>query len=345
MLDEIQYAPELIPAIKRRVDKDRIPGRFILTGSQQWEVMKSLAESLAGRAVFIDMEGFSLSEIADHDTNWLAHWLDNPLEFAAEKHACLDLPHTFYETLWRGFLPDATLLSLETIPIFYDAYLRTYIERDIRLLTDIGDWQSFGRFVRLIAALTAREINYSQLGREIGISPKTANRWLDMLKATFQWFDIPAFSGNAIKRVSRKPKGFIADTGFACAAQLISSPIALSGHPMLGALFETAVAGEIRKLSALLSTKPRIYHWRSAGGAEVDLLLERDGKLFPIEVKVKSQPSKQACRYLVKATVLKIKLNVRNLGSSRYHFSPLNSKWLAVSSYRRPVRLSFVFRD
>ncbi|GMR21613.1 MAG: hypothetical protein BMS9Abin36_2215 [Gammaproteobacteria bacterium] len=117
-----------------------------------------------------------------------------------------------------------------------------------------------------------------------------------MLKATFQWFDVPAFSGNNIKRVSSKPKGFVADTGFACASQLISSPAALAGHPMLGALFETAIFAEIRKQSALLLPTPQLYHWRSAGGAEVDLLLERDGKIFPIEVKVKSQPTRRDAR-------------------------------------------------
>ena len=298
LLDEIQYAPELVAAIKRRVDQSRVPGQFVLTGSQQWEVMKSLAESLAGRAVFIDLEGFCLTEMTGQgeSTGWLASWIENPEGFVRSNHHVTSLQHTLYETLWRGFLPDATTLPLDTVADFHEAYFRTYIERDVRLLSDVSEWQMFGRFVRFAAALTAQEINYSQLGREIGISPQTARRWLDMLKATFQWFDVPAFSGNNIKRVSNKPKGFIADTGFACAAQLISSPRALGGHPMLGALFETAVAAEIRKQCALLSPKPQIYHWRSAGGAEVDLLLERDGKFFPMEVKVKSQPTKRDAR-------------------------------------------------
>jgi hypothetical protein len=295
LLDEIQYAPELVAAIKRRVDQSREPGQFVLTGSQQWEVMKSLAESLAGRAVFIDLEGFCLTEMTGQgeSTGWLASWIENPEGFVRRNHNVTSLQHTLYETLWRGFLPDATTLPLDTVADFHEAYFRTYIERDVRLLSDVSEWQTFGRFVRFVAALTAQEINYSQFGREIGISPQTARRWLDMLKATFQWFDVPAYSGNNVKRVSNKPKGFIADTGFACAAQLISSPIALGGHPMLSTLFETAVAAEIRKQCALLSPKPQIYHWRSASGAEVDLLLERDGRFFPMEVKVKSQPTKR----------------------------------------------------
>ena len=306
LLDEIQYAPELVAAIKRRVDRDRRPGQFVLTGSQQWEVMKSLAESLAGRAVFIEMNGFNLAELsgqlddagsnASSNAGWLASWLEDPEGFVGREQGLVTLEHTLYETLWRGFLPDATLLPIDTVASFHEAYIKTYVERDIRLLANVSEWQTFSRFIRLTAALTAQEINYSQLGREIGIAPQTARRWLDMLKATFQWFDVPAFSGNNIKRVSSKPKGFVADTGFACAAQLISSPTVLAGHPMLGALFETAVFAEIRKQSALMSPQPQLYHWRSAGGAEVDLLLERDGKLFPVEVKVKSQPSRRDAR-------------------------------------------------
>jgi predicted AAA+ superfamily ATPase len=298
LLDEIQYAPELVAAIKRRVDRDRKPGQFVLTGSQQWEVMRSLAESLAGRAVFIDMDGFSLAEMGGQagGAGWLKSWLEDPEGFVGADHGLLALEHTLYETLWRGFLPDATSLPIEAVSDFHTAYIRTYIERDVRLLADVSEWQTFSRFIRLAAALTAQEINYSQLGREIGVAPQTARRWLDMLKATFQWFDVPAFSGNSVKRVRSKPKGFVADTGFACAAQRISSPAALAGHPMLGALFETAVFAEIRKQCTLLSPAPQIYHWRSAGGAEVDLLLERDGKLFPIEIKVKSQPARRDAR-------------------------------------------------
>ena len=130
------------------------------------------------------------------------------------------------------------------------------------------------------------------MGRELGINPETTKRWLDTLKASFQWVEIEAFSGNIIKRLSGKPKGFFSDTGLACSMQAISSPSALSGHPLLGAIFETAVMGEIRKMCSLLSPKPNFYHWRTNGGAEVDLILERDGKFYPIEVKAKSTPSR-----------------------------------------------------
>lgn len=299
ILDEIQYVPELVATIKRLVDQDKRPGRFVLTGSQQWEVMKSLADSLAGRAVFLDLEGFSLAELAQQPQQehpWLQDWLDDPQGFVQQTHPPLQLTHSLYETLWRGFLPQATLLDLDLVPDFHAAYMRTYVERDVRLLAEVQDWHGFSRFVRLIAALSAQEINYSQLGREIGITPQTARRWLSLLMATFQWFSLPAFSQNSIKRVSSKAKGYIADTGFAAAAQHISSPTALGGHPLLGALFESAVVSELRKQIALIAVKPSLYHWRSAGGAEVDVVMERDGKIFPIEIKLNSQPSRKDCR-------------------------------------------------
>lgn len=294
VLDEIQYAPELLPSIKRRIDRDRSPGQFVLTGSQQWGVLASVAESLAGRVAFLDLEGFSLLETADATDakHWLSAWLDSPDSVVGTGVARAKGPFGLFERLWRGFLPEAHFLPLETIPDFHMAYQRTYIERDARLLADVSDWQQFGRFVRLVSALTAQEVNRSQLGREIGVAPKTAERWLGILMATFQWFEVPAFSGNTVKRVSSKAKGYVADSGLACWSLAISTPNAVPSHPSWGALFETAVFAEIRKAISLLSPRPIVHHWRSKGGAEVDLLLERNGTLFPIEVKAASRPSR-----------------------------------------------------
>jgi len=287
ILDEVQYVPQLVAALKRRVDRDRTPGQYLLTGSQQWQVLRSLAESLAGRAVFLDLEGFCLGEWAGAKASsaWLPAWLEDPEGFAQQPRKRLDLPVGPYERVWRGSLPDATRLPLETLPDFWGAYFRTYVERDLRLLSAVSDWHTFGRFVRLVAALTGQELNSSQLGRELGITPQTARRWLELLVATFQWFEVPAYSGNALKRVSGKAKGHLSDTGLACWAQAISSPAALGGHPMWGHLFETFVVGDLRKQMTMLSPAPRLHHWRSAGGAEVDLILERDGRFFPIEIK------------------------------------------------------------
>jgi uncharacterized protein len=294
VLDEVQYAPELLPSIKRRIDRNRAPGQYVLTGSQQWGVLASVAESLAGRAAFLDLEGFSLLETAEATDarHWLTAWIDSPESVVETGVARAPGPLPLYERLWRGFLPEAHFLPLETIADFHLAYQRTYIERDARLLADVADWQQFGRFVRLVSALSAQEVNRSQLGREIGISPQTAERWLGILKATFQWFEVSAFSGNTVKRVASRPKGYVADTGLACWSLAISTPNAVASHPAWGAFFETAVYAEVRKAIALMSPRPVVHHWRTGAGAEVDLLLERDGTFFPIEVKAVSRPSR-----------------------------------------------------
>lgn len=295
ILDEIQYVPQLINVLKRRVDRDRTPGQYLITGSQQWSVMRSLSESLAGRVVFLDLHGFALAELASENMSgrsWLARWLNDPADVLRTHLPRLPADRTLYEHLWRGWLPEAQFLPAETLADFHIAYRRTYIERDAKFMADVSDWELFGRFFQLAAALTAQEVNFSHLGRELGITPQTSRRWLDILKATFQWFEVPAYSGNAVKRVSAKPKGYLADSGIACAALAISSPTAVGGHPLWGTLFETMVIGEIRKHGGLLSPPPTCYHWRSHGGAEVDLILERDGTFFPIEVKAGSRPDR-----------------------------------------------------
>lgn len=298
ILDEIQYAPEVVPAIKRAVDRDRSPGQYLITGSQQWEVMKSLSESLAGRALILELDGFSLVELygdaQEGATSWLQAWIASPGSPQGFKQ--LKERYSVYEQLWRGWLPDAQTLDMRLIPDFHESYLRTYIERDARLLANISDWRQFRRFYQLCNALTAQETNYSELGRDIGLSQHTAKHWLEILIASFQWHEIPAFSQNTVKRISKKPKGHSADTGLVCTSNLISSPDALAGHPRWGNIFESAVVAEIRKSCALMTTSPRLYHWRSHGGAEVDIVLEIDNTFFPIEVKSTTHPSKGDAR-------------------------------------------------
>ena len=294
ILDEVQFAPEVVAAIKRRVDREpALAGQYLMTGSQQWQVIRTLAESLAGRAAFLDLYGFSLQEISSEPQGWLPRWLDQPDDFLTWARQDHRYAGSLTEWLWRGSLPRAVAIDTAVIPDFWSGYHRTYVERDARLLADVEDWQDFGRFARLMSALTAQEINYSQLGREIGITPQTARRWLKILEGTYQWFSLPAFSGNPTKRVSSRPKGYLADSGLACHYAQISSPQALTSHPLFGHLFETAMAGEILKQSSALPQRPACYHWRSAGGAEVDLLLERDGILYPVEIKLTTAPTRR----------------------------------------------------
>ncbi len=294
ILDEIQYAPELVAAIKRAVDRNgAVAGQFVLTGSQQWQVLQTLSESLAGRAVFLDLQGFSLQELAGAESCWLNHWLDNPDQFLTITRDTAYYKGDLRAWLWRGCLPGVQELPDDLTGDFWAGYHRTYVERDARLIGEIQDWHEFGRFVGLMTALTAQEINYSQLGREIGIAPPTSKRWLRILEATYQWFALPAFSGNPVKRVSSRPKGHLADTGLACYHARMSAPAMLASHPLYGALFETAMVRELLKQATFSGMAASWHHWRSSGGAEVDLLLEKDDILYPFEFKLSSNPGKR----------------------------------------------------
>jgi predicted AAA+ superfamily ATPase len=293
ILDEIQYAPELVSAIKRVVDRSPAAGQFILTGSQQWQVLKTLSESLAGRAAFLDLQGFSLQELSGADSSWLAKWLDAPGQFLEWGRIAPGYSGDLTKWLWKGFMPGIQTLPDDLVTDFWTGYHRTYIERDARLMGEIQDWQEFGRFIGLMTALTAQEINYSQLGREIGITPQTSKRWLKILEGTFQWIDLPPFSGNPVKRVSMRPKGHITDTGLACYHARVSSPRMLASNPLFGSLFESAMVQELCKQAAASGITPEWYHWRSAGGAEVDLLLEIDDTLYPFEFKLTTRPSRR----------------------------------------------------
>jgi len=304
ILDEIQYVPELVASIKRAVDANHArPGQFLLTGSQQWQVMSTLAESLAGRVAFVELAGLSLSELTHEQAQaasglWLSRWMLAQAQgeqqgFADHMRQAPRYTGSLHEWLWRGCMPKAQTLALALVPDFWQGYHRTYVERDARLAGEVGDWHDFGRFVRLMSALSAQEINHSQLGREIGINPKTAQRWLRMMQATYQWFELPPFFANRIKRVSKSPKGYLVDTGIACHHAAMSSPQALSSHPLFGALFETAMVSEIRKTLALIGGSANLYHWRASTGAEVDCIVERDGWLHPIEIKLTGQPTRK----------------------------------------------------
>ena len=303
ILDEIQYAPELLPVLKRVVDADpdRMGGWFV-TGSQQLSVLSAVRESLAGRAVLFDLWPMSRGELIDEpDTGLLHHLYREPVPNDAQalfkRLSAAPLPPTppgtLLERLFRGGYPGLLPFATVDVPAWFEAYIRTYIERDVPALRRLESPQDFSRFFRLMAALTAQEVNSAQLGREIGMSPKTARAWLQALVASFQVFELPAWSGNAVKRVSGRTKAHLVDSGLGCALATLSSHHALAHQPLLGALFESHVVLEIRKQTAGMDVPPRFWHWRTSAGAEVDLLLERDGAFCPIEVKFKSRPSRR----------------------------------------------------
>lgn len=294
ILDEVQYVPELLASLKRKIDQSESKGQYFLTGSQNFSMLRNVAESMAGRVGIFHLENFTPQEIVGLGENegWIPSYLENPRSFY-ETRTTLSSPFPpLIEFLFRGTFPGTLDLPTGQIPRYFSSYLQTYVDRDVRTMENIQNLAEFDRFLGIAASLTAQEINASQTGREIGISPQTARRWLDLLTYTYQWFELFPYFGNTIKRISRKRKGYFKDTGFACYLQAMESPESLAKSPKLGSIFETWAVNYIHQQFATLPVAPRTYHWRTSGGAEVDLIIEKAGKLYPIEMKCKTNLSR-----------------------------------------------------
>lgn len=293
VLDEVQYVPELLSALKRKMDQNESKGQYFLTGSQNFNVLRNVAESMAGRVAIFHLEHLSPHEVLGRgqESGWLSAYLKDPDSFHQNRDT---LPSTFFsllEFLFRGTFPATIELPSSQIPRYMSSYLQTYVDRDVRSMENIQNLTDFNRFLGISASLTAQEINTSQLGREIGVSPQTARRWLDLLSYTYQWFELYPYHGNTIKRLSGKKKGYFKDTGFACYLQAIDSYESLARSPKLGSMFETWAINYMVQQSAAMDVPPKMYHWRTSAGAEVDLILERNGRLYPIEIKCKTHLS------------------------------------------------------
>ena len=294
ILDEIQYVPQLLAALKRHVDKTPQTGQYFLTGSQNLSVLRTASESMACRIGIINLDNMTPAELCnegDNPQNWLQKWTNNPQGFTGNISLLKGFDTPLSHFLWRGTMPGLLDAPDSIVSGYYNSYVQTYIERDIRMMDNIRDLNDFGRFIRLASALTAQEINGAQLGRDIGISPETAKRWLNLLGFGYQWIELLPYSGNVIKRISKKRKGYFTDTGLVCYLQSITSADALVASPLFGALFETFAVNFIQKQLARFSGPSQMYHWRTSGGAEVDIVLDMNGKLFPIEVKAASKLS------------------------------------------------------
>lgn len=333
ILDEVQYAPELLAIIKKKIDQDRTPGQYFLTGSQNLSLIKNISESMAGRAAMVDLDTMTLGERQARDFSRQGSWIEKVLDRGKDLLALDDLIDSsdpqgqggLFEMLWRGGYPGILELPNDLIGDFFRSYIRTYVERDIRVLAEISDQQTFSRFFHIVGALTAQEVNHSHLGREVGVTPQTAARWLDIFKATYQWMEIPAYHGNLLKRLSNKGKGYITDTGMACFLARVSSAQALSTQPILGAIFETHVVLEIYKILSACSSSVHLYHWRAHSGAEVDLVIERDGLLWPVEIKCKSK---------IHAS------DVRGISLFRQAYGPQCAIGIVIASVEKPYYFS-----
>lgn len=285
LIDEIQYAPEVLTAIKLAVDRDRHPGAFWLTGSQQFAVMKGITETLAGRVAILTLLGFTQRE-TDRRPAALPPFLPDAaaLQARSPTAAPLTLPDV-YERIWRGSMPALVTGQIHDRDLFYRSYVQTYLERDVRDLTQVGDLNAFGRFLRAVAARTAQMLNYTDLARDCAISVNTARNWLSVLEGSFQVAILPAYHTNLSKRLYSTPKLHFLDTGLCAYLTEWSSPETLEAGAMSGALFETFVFGEILKSWQNQGQRPAFHYYRDKDGREIDLLIAHDGRLWPIEIK------------------------------------------------------------
>jgi len=285
IIDEVQYAPELFSEIKRRADDSGVPGQFILSGSQPFHLIQNLQESLAGRVLLMNLLPMTQQERSGQgrDGHWLLRLLQNG-RLQKSDFPATPSTHTPEELIRHGGLPGLLNKTETFLGPYFESYLRTYIERDISLLIQLENSARMVEFMQLLAPLTMCEMNKSQLGRDIGMTSPTANRWLQVLEATGVWHNIPAFHGNLIKRIAKTPKGTLFDSGLICHLLQIISREALLTHPVLGFLFEAAFLQEIKAVLESSLLNARLYHWR-ASQQEVDIVLEYGGRLFAFECK------------------------------------------------------------
>ena len=264
VIDEIQYAPELLPYVKIAVDQRRKPGRFILTGSQIFPLMAGLSESLAGRAALCELLGFS--------------WEELPRVPFQTTRDC-------FRQIFKGFYPDPAVHSVAPTD-YYGSYLQTYLERDIRQIKAVHDLTTFQAFMALIAARAGSLLNLSEVAKECGISHANARQWLSLLESTRIVYLLRPYFRNVSKRVVKHPKLYFTDTGLL--SYLLKYPDAetLRSGPAAGAMFENMIVMEFLKEKLNRGKLYEMYFFRDSNGNETDLVLDWGRSLTPIEIKM-----------------------------------------------------------
>jgi len=284
LLDEIQHAPNLLPWLKREIDKQPGKLRFLLSGSQQFGVMKGVAESLAGRVAVLDLWPFAEQEVRGADIADFIACLEDPERLRAYTGARIPLGNSdVLALLLRGGYPASVLGKSRSI--WFESYRRTYLHRDVRDLREVGDLGRFDRFLVLMAGRAGTVVNRAEIARTLGLDHKTVDRWCEVLEASFVGFHLPAFERNPTKRLVRRPKWVFGDSGLGCHLQAIRAPDTLSNAPHFGSLFESWVLAELRKLFAHAAVPWDGAFWRTQDGRECDLVLPGGGRPVPVEIK------------------------------------------------------------
>lgn len=267
IIDEVQYAPSLLRSLKVVVDKAKRPGRFVLTGSQNFVLMQGISESLAGRCGVLNMRNLSASELRETDAGYDEN-----------------------EYLFKGGYPELYERPEIETHFWYTAYLSTYLERDVRNILNVGSLRDFDRFLRAVSIRTAQMLSYSELARDVGVAPNTAKQWLSVLEASGQIFLLEPYHRNLGKRLIKSPKLYMCDTGLAIFLMGFENWESVSRHPVVGALWETHVVMQVVKHYFSIGRNLPLWFWRTVHGSEVDLLIEQGGRFVAIEAKFSETP-------------------------------------------------------
>lgn len=287
VIDEVQKAPGLFPAIKHAVDRDRQPGRFLLTGSADVSLLPSVSESLAGRMEVLGLQPLAQGEIAGLAPNLIEHLFANAPPEAALCPPPAGSESTLARRIGVGGFPEAlNRARTDRRLAWFGAYVSTVTQRDVRNLSNIADTSALPRLLALLAARSGGLTNMAEFGRSCGLPQATLQRYLALLQATFLYQPLPAWHANLGKRLIKAPKTYLLDSGLACALCGLADPAALPASPLYGAMLEGFVLGELRRIAAAMPVPPGIFHYRSAGGVEVDFVIEDTaGRCIAIEVK------------------------------------------------------------
>ncbi len=291
LIDAIQYAPELFTYIKIHIDKNRNPGAFWLTGSQVFKLMRGVQESLAGRVAVLSLTSLSQAEIGAKETKPFILDMDS-LTARSKARKPADTEEIF-ERIFKGSMPAVVSGQNSNSQIFYSSYLTTYIERDVKELSDAIDSLKFLHFITAAAARCGQMLNVADIARDADINQKQAKDWLGILETLGIIFYLHPYSNNMLKRLVKTPKLYFYDTGFVCYLTKWSNAKTLECGAMNGAILENYVVAEIMKTYLSNGKEPFIYYYRDKDAKEIDIVLEHDGVLNPIEIQKSSNPGSQ----------------------------------------------------
>lgn len=284
IIDEIQYAPELLPYIKSLVDNSDEKGQYWLTGSQQFHLMKNVTESLAGRIGIIDMFPLSIREKKQM-----------PIKKFEPSNISKDLElnvNDIFKEIFMGGMPDYYINGLDR-EVYFNNYVRTYIERDVRDLTQVGDLNSFYKFLVSVASRTGEILNYASIALDAGVSVNTIKNWISILEASNIIYLLEPYNNSELKRAVKNPKIYFLDTGLCSYLCKWSTYETLMDSSISGHYLETFVISELIKNYRNLNENIGLYFYRDKDGKEIDLVLYKDETLFPFEIKKTASPNKE----------------------------------------------------